>query len=127
MAVRAWFFSSKEAISVSSFPKARSTRTPVRFSRVAPSTLSSRPCTFLYKGMLTSMMPNTTAERAGMAATNQSAARASIVKAMIMAPNTTKGDLSSRRRARFSPVCTWFISEVMRVIRVETPSLSRVW
>ena len=126
ISVRASFFSSKEAISASSLPKARSTRTPVRFSLVVPSTLSSRPCTFLYRGMLRSMMPNTTTDSTGMANANHSAACASMVKAMIMAPNTTKGERKSSRKARFSPVCTWFMSLVMRVIRVEMPTLSSV-
>ena len=91
-----------------------------------PSTLSSSCCTFLYSGMLTSMMPNTTTDSTGMAAANHSAARLSTVKAMIIAPNTTKGERSSRRSARFRPVCTWFISEVMRVMMVEVPTVSSV-
>ena len=38
---------SKRDVSLASLPKARTTRTPVRFSRVRPSTRSSRACTFL--------------------------------------------------------------------------------
>ena len=34
-----------------------------------------------------------------------------------MAPNTTKGDRSSRRRVMFTPFCTWLMSLVMRVMR----------
>ena len=91
-----------------------------------PSTLSSSCCTFLYSGMLMSMMPNTTTDSTGMAAANHSAARLSTVKAMSIAPNTTKGERSSRRSARFRPVCTWFISEGMRVMMVEVPTVSSV-
>ena len=40
------------------------------------------------------------------------------------APNTTKGDRSSRRRARFTPFCSWFTSLVMRVIMVAEPRVS---
>ena len=74
--------------------------------------------------MVRSMMPNTTTDRMGMATTNTSAAFASTKNAMIMAPNTTKGERSNSRRARFMPVCTWFISLVIRVIRVDEPTLS---
>ena len=100
------------------------TRTPVRFSRVAPSTLSRPACTCLYRGMVHSITPNTTTASRGMATTNTSAAGTSMVKAITMAPNTTKGERSSSRRARFRPFCTWLMSLVMRVIRVEVPTVS---
>ena len=41
-----------------------------------------------------------------------------------LAPNTTKGDRSSRRRVRFTPLCAWLISEVIRVISVGVPKRS---
>ena len=49
---------------------------------------------------------------------------ASMVNAIIMAPNTTKGERRRRRRAKFIPVCTWFTSLVIRVIRVDVPVVS---
>ena len=82
------------------------TRTPVRFSRVAPRTLSNPDWTALYRGMVHSITPNTTAASRGMVTTNTKAAGTSMVKAITMAPNTTKGDRSSRRKARFRPFCT---------------------
>ena len=79
---------------------------PVRFSLVMPSTLSSAACTFLYSGILTSMMPNTTTDSSGMVTTNTSAAFTSIVNAMTIAPNTINGERKNRRRTRFTPFCT---------------------
>ena len=46
--------------------------------------------------------------------------------AMIMAPNTTKGDRSSSRRVKLTPFWTWFTSEVIRVTMVEVPRRS-IW
>lgn len=66
-------------------------------------------------------MPNTTTERAGMTTTKVSADFASTVKAIIIAPITTKGERSSRRSVRFKPFCTLSMSLVRRVIRVEEP------
>lgn len=59
-----------------------------------------------------------------MITTKTSAAFVSMVKAMIMAPKTTKGLRSSSRRVRLTPFCTWFASLVMRVMRVEVPASS---
>ena len=56
--------------------------------------------------MQLNIMPNTTANRSGMMTAKTHALFTSIVKAMIIAPNTTNGDRSSSRSARFSPVCT---------------------
>ena len=89
-----------------------------------PSTLSSPACTFLYRGMVHSIIPNTTAASSGITAANTSAAFQSTVKAITMAPNTTKGDRSSRRSVRFTPFCTWFTSLVIRVMRVAPPTRS---
>ena len=71
-----------------------------------------------------SISPNTTTDSSGMVTTNTSAALTSMVKAITIAPNTTNGERSSRRSARFTPDCTWLMSLVMRVMRVLTPSLS---
>ena len=78
------------------------------------------------------MMPNTTTLSSGMVTTKISAARAFTVKAMTMAPITTNGLRRNRRKNRFRPLCTWFTSLVMRVIRVLVPRVSisvklRVW
>ena len=118
------FSSSKATVSFFCRLKARITRTPSRFSRVVNSTRSSWRCTFLYNGMLTSRMPNTTMQSTGIVTANTMAVRTSTVNAMIMAPNTTKGDRSSRRRVMFTPFCTWLMSLVMRVISVEVPTVS---
>ena len=71
--------------------------------------------------MQSSSMPNTTTERAGMTTTKVSADFASTVKAIIIAPITTKGERSSRRSVRFTPFCTWLMSLVMRVTNVGVP------
>ena len=52
------------------------------------------------------------------------AQRVSMVKAMIIAPKTTNGERSSRRRHMFTPVCTWLMSLFMRVMSVEVPTVS---
>ena len=75
--------------------------------------------------MHVSITPNTTANSAAIAPTKMSASRASTVKAMSIAPNTTNGERSSSRSVRLSPVCTWFMSLVMRVSSDDLPSLSR--
>ena len=56
--------------------------------------------------MQTSIMPKTTADSSGIVTTKVSAAFASTVKAMIIAPNTTKGERSSSRSVIFTPYCT---------------------
>ena len=74
------------------------------------------------------MMANTTINSRIVVQTNIMAEGTSSLNAIIMAPNTTKGERSSSLRVRFSPCCTWFISLVMRVMRVEVPmSSSSVW
>ena len=70
------------------------------------------------------MIPNTTANSTGITPAKMSAAFTSMVKAMIMAPNTIKGERRKRRSTRFTPVCTWLISLVIRVISVEVPIVS---
>ena len=77
-------------------------------------------------GRQASIIANITTASSGIATANTSAAFASTVKAMIAAPSTIKGERSSRRRVRFMPICTWFASLVMRVMRVEAPMTS-VW
>ena len=57
-------------------------------------------------GVVTTMMPNTTMDNNGIAATNTSAAFTSMVNAMIMAPNTMKGERRNRRSTMFTPFCT---------------------
>ncbi len=74
--------------------------------------------------MHTSIIANTTAARAGTATTNTSDDFTSTVNAIITAPNTTNGERRTRRRVRFVPVCTWFMSPVRRVISVGAPSES---
>ena len=75
--------------------------------------------------MQVSITPNTTANSAAIAPTKISASRASTVNAMTIAPNTTNGERSSSRSVRLSPVCTWFISLVMRVSSDDVPRASR--
>ena len=75
-------------------------------------------------GMVHSIMPNTATASAGIATTNISAARASTTNAIIMPPMTTNGLRMNRRRNRFSPLCTWLMSLVMRVMSVLPPSAS---
>ena len=70
------------------------------------------------------MMPNTTSDSAAMTATKISALRVSIVKAMIIAPNTTNGERKNSRSVMFTPVCAWLTSLVMRVIIFDVPSAS---
>lgn len=70
------------------------------------------------------MMPNTTTDNRGMAATKTRAALASTVKAMTMAPNTMKGERRNKRRTRLTPDWIWLMSLVIRVIRVEVPMVS---
>ena len=48
-----------------------------------------------------------------------------IVKAITIAPNTTKGERRRSLRERLSPLCTWLMSPVSLVIRVGTPMRSR--
>ena len=74
--------------------------------------------------MQLSMMANTTAKSAGIATAKMSADLVSMVKAIIIAPKTTIGERSSSRSVRLRPVCTWFMSLVMRVTSVAVPSRS---
>ena len=50
--------------------------------------------------------------------------RQSTVKAITIAPSTTKGERKSRRSVMFTPVCTWFMSVVMRLMSVAVPRVS---
>ena len=52
------------------------------------------------------MTPKTTTLSSGIATTKMRAARKLTVKAMTMAPITTKGLRRNRRRKRFNPLCT---------------------
>ena len=56
--------------------------------------------------MLQSIMPNTTMDKSGIVTMNTSAALTSIVKAIIIAPNTTNGERKRSLSARFMPDCT---------------------
>ena len=114
----------KRSASASSRPKARTTRTPVRFSRVAEVTASSFCCTRLYIGEVSFITPKTITASTGMAMTKMLAAPQSMVKAITIAPMTMNGLRRNRRRNMFTPFCTWLTSAVMRVMRVETPMVS---
>ena len=118
------FLVSKSEISSFSLQNALITRVPSRFSRVLPSRPSNRCCTFLYSGIQTSITANTTAASTGTATVNTTAEPESTVNAIITAPKTTNGERKTRRRVRFVPVCTWLISPVSLVIRVDAPSES---
>ena len=69
-------------------------------------------------------MPKTTIERSGIATVNISADLTSTVKAIIIAPKTTKGERKSKRRHKLSPVCTLSASVVRRLIIVDSPRVS---
>ena len=72
-------------------------------------------------------MAKTTTRSTGMVTAKGRAARTSTVKAMIMAPKTTKGERRNSRRNMLMPFCTWFTSLVIRLIRVEVPMASISW
>ena len=91
---------------ISSLPKARMTRTPPRFSRVAPVTSSRFFCTFLYIGAVINIIPKTITNITIIATTKIKAICGFIVKAIIIAPNTINGLLKNRRRNIFAPFCT---------------------
>ena len=69
-------------------------------------------------------MAKTTANSTGMVTAKGEAARRLTVKAMIMAPSTTKGERRNRRRNMLNPFCTWLTSLVIRLISVEVPMAS---
>ena len=73
-----------------------------------------------------SITPNTTSARSGMAAAKISARCASMVNAMIMAPNTMMGERSVSRSVMLIPDWIWLMSLVMRVIMAAVPTRS-VW
>ena len=104
--------------------KARTTRTPSRFSRVVFMMRSSWPWFARYIGAVVRMIPNTTMKRITMVTAKMRPARALIVKAMTMAPNTMNGERMKRRSAMLTPLSTALMSEVMRVIRGLVPSVS---
>ena len=114
----------KRLISSCSLLNALITLTPVRFSLVIPRILSSPDCTFLYIGLVASMIPNTISASTGIAATNTSAAFTSIVNAIIIAPNTINGERRNSRSTMLIPFCTWLISLVILVTSVDVPSVS---
>ena len=66
----------------------------------------------------------TTNASMGTVTQKTSAEGTSMVNAIIIAPKTMMGLLSRSLRDILIPVCTWLISEVMRVISVEVPFLS---
>ena len=71
--------------------------------------------------MPAAIMPNTTAESSGIAATKIIAAFQSMKKAMTIAPNTIKGERRNSRSTRLTPDCSWLMSLVMRVMSVDWP------
>ena len=104
--------------------KALITLAPSSPSRVSSVTLSSLFCTFLNRGMLSAITPNTTIESAGMVTTNVMADFTSMVNDMIMAPNTMNGERRNSLSTMLTPVCTWFVSLVILVSSVDVPMLS---
>ena len=70
------------------------------------------------------MIPKTTTESRGMVTTKIRAAFTSMVNAMIIAPNTIQGERRNRRSTILAPFCTWLISLVILVMRVEVPMVS---
>ena len=48
----------------------------------------------------------------------------SIVKDIIIAPNTINGERKNSLSTMFTPVCNWFISAVILVTKVEVPIVS---
>ena len=71
-----------------------------------------------------SIMPKTATHKMTITPKKMSAACTLMVNAIIIAPNTTKGERRSRRRTRFTPFWIWFTSEVIRVITVAVPTPS---
>ena len=70
------------------------------------------------------MIPNTITDSRGITITKITAASASTVNAMIIAPNTIKGERRNSLSTRFTPDCAWLISLVILVISVELPITS---
>ena len=114
----------KPLISSSSLQKARTTLDPTSVSRVAAVTLSNLPCVLRYIGIVINIMPNTTANSTAIVTANTQPADTLITNAIIIAPNTIKGERINRRSHIFTPVCTWFTSLVILVIIDEAPKPS---
>ena len=74
--------------------------------------------------MLTSIIPNTTIDNAGIVTTKVMADLTSIVNDMIIAPNTINGERKNKRSTRLTPVWIWLISLVIRVSSVDVPIVS---
>ena len=100
------------------------TLTPVWFSLVSLRSVSSPFCIFSYLGMLQPVMKTTTKAKSAIVTTKTSACLKSIVNAIAIAPNTTKGDLKRSLIVMLTPCWTWFISLVILVIMADVPSLS---
>ena len=96
----------KRAISFSSLRKARSTRTPNKFSRTTPVTLSRFFCTCLYIGVVLSMIEKTITAKTGMITANIQAPFTSTANAIAAAPNTMMGERKSKRSVKFTAACT---------------------
>ena len=102
-AARVRLFNTNLPFSSFSLTKALITLTPVRFSLTIPVSESTLFCIFPVMGMWKYMIRKTARVSAKITATNKVADQGSMVKAMIMAPNTTNGDLSKRRSTMFTP------------------------
>ena len=102
--VRNLFDFSKSLISSSSLQNALITLTPVRFSLVLPSTLSSALCTSLYLGIHQYMTPKITADSIIMVITNRIPISTSMVNAITTAPATIKGERRKSLSVRLTPV-----------------------
>ena len=74
--------------------------------------------------MVINRIANTTTASAGITMTKGIAAFASTVNAITIAPNTTNGERRNRRRNMLIPFCTWLMSFVIRLIKVEVPRVS---
>ena len=115
---------SKRCCSLSCLRKARTTRAPERFSRVISATRSVFFWMVLKKGTERLMTIYSTSATKGTMARNTSDRCRSMRMAMITAPMTRKGARTTRRISMATAVCSWLMSEVMRVMSVGVPKRS---
>ena len=74
--------------------------------------------------MVARITKNTHRPNSAVAPMKISVSRASMVKAMAIAPSTMNGERSSSLRVRLMLACAWFASLVSRVISVGAPAVS---
>ena len=118
------FFAEKSSSSFSCREKARTTRTPARFSRVAPLRSSSARCTFLLRGMVSAMISQMNAPMMSVTPRNTSPSFQSTSMEATSAPRTMKGERRNSLKKRFTPFSDWLTSAVMRVMSAGMPALS---